>query len=630
MLLRTPRLIYALLLVASFMVACSSQPASPPTHAANVVASELIIRVEPYLTIDQHAQVSGGAPELAEQLRRAGARYARPIGTGHHTYRIQIQAGHSAVVAEQIRTLPGVAFAEPNHLRQGFLTPTDPVVRQQWALRNIQAFEAWDITTGGQITIAILDTGVSDSHPDLRGRVLDGYDFFNRDPNADDDEGHGTYTAGVAAAEGNNGEGIAGVCWSCRILPVKVLGSFGQGDDATIAEGIRWAVDQGARIISMSLGGDEDTQVLREAVQYATQRGALLIAASGNGQADGNKPAYPAAYPEVLAVSATDGSDTITGFSTYGDFVDISAPGVGVWSTGWVDGRDTYVAANGTSAACPYVAGAAALIWTLRPDLNADQVRQVLQRSADDRGKAGVDPEHGAGRLNLFRAVQLAQDPNLSFTAPPAAQAPGNNAAFARVGPEAATDGARYFPEMGHTLRGDLLAFWERHGGLPIFGYPISEEFVERGEDGRDYVVQYFERHRLEKHPENPPPYHVLLSRLGPSTLTDTGVAWESFVKTGPQPGCRYFAETGQSVCGNLLRYWETHGLEFDGRRGTTPAESLALFGLPISPPLQELRSDGRSITVQWFERARFEDHGSDGVLLGLLASELTIRRGWR
>lgn len=510
---------------------------------------------------------------------------------------------------------------------------TDPIVPQQWALRAINASAAWEYTTGAPITIAVLDTGVSRSHPDLRGRVLRGYDFVNNDADASDDEGHGTYVAGVIAADGANGIGIAGVCWNCLILPVKVLDETGRSNDDIIAAGIRWAADQGAQIISMSLGGIRDTAVLRDAVAYARERGALLVAASGNSQSRGNPISYPAAYPGVLAVAATDGT-TVTGFSTTGDFVDMAAPGVGIWSTVWDrKERDTYAALNGTSAACPYVAGAAALVMSLRPDLTPDQVAALLMRTADDRGAPGKDPEFGYGFLDLGKAVRQAADPALNpaeLVEPTATTAdPGGvSGYFAPVGAPAA--GARYFRETGHTLSGEFRVYWERHGGLPIFGLPISEPFVERGEDGRDYLVQYFERHRFEYHPELKPPYNVLLSRLGATTIERSGRNWQEFGKSPNLPNCRYFPETGQSICGEFLAYWRSHGLELDGRRGFSEAESLALFGLPLSAPQIERLSNGQSYMVQWFERARMEDHGADGVLLGLLSSELVQSRGWR
>lgn len=662
----------------------------------NELSGELVLKLAPGSSLSIQARASGPqAAGLNSILRRARAGLARELGPGSATYRVRVGASADLVA---LRANPAVVFAEPNHLRSQMRTPDDPVLTQQWALRDIHAYEAWDITTGGDITIAILDTGVSPSHPDLSKKLLRGHDFFNGDDDPSDDEGHGTYTAGVAAASSNNGVGIAGICWGCKILPVKVLGSRGQGDDATIAEGLRWAVDQGVRIISMSLGGPEDTQVMRDAVGYAHDHNVLVIAASGNGQAEGNLPNYPAAYPSVLAVSATNSTDGVTGFSTTGSFVDIAAPGVGLWSTLWTprDGN-TYGVANGTSASCPHVAGAAALALTLRPDLSADQLAEVLEAAADDQGAPGKDPEYGYGRLNLLRTVQLAADPTILSRSriqgvvsgaqggqvtvmlsngqqtqtdangayrfenlPPGAytvtvSGPGgatttqqawvsgtplSNATlnfsfgpdasqyFAPVAPPA--DGAPFFPQTGHTLRGTFRSYWLANGGLPIFGYPTSEEFVERGEDGRDYVVQYFERHRFELHPQNAAPYNVLLSRLGDTILQQSGRSWFDFAKGARSPGCQFFEATGHSLCEPFLSYWRTHGLELDGRAGKTAAESLALFGQPISEPQVETLGDGQSYIVQWFERARFESHGDQGVLLGLLSNDLAAARGWR
>jgi subtilisin family serine protease len=664
------------------------------------IAGELLIKLRPGAAISNQALARGPhAADLNRLLRGAGAGVARAIAPGGDTYRVRVRpTADLAALSAELAANPDVAFAEPNYTRTIMRTPDDPVIGQQWALRDIRAYEAWDITTGGDITIAVLDTGVSRSHPDLSDKLLPGWDMYNNDDDPSDDVGHGTYTAGVAAASTDNGTGIAGICWGCKILPVKVLGSRGQGDDATIAAGIRWAVDQGARIISMSLGGPDDTQVMRDAVAYARDHNALIIAASGNGQAEGNLPNYPAAYPNVLAVSATNSTDGVTGFSTTGSFVDIAAPGVGLWSTLWLRGEgDTYGVANGTSAACPHVAGAAALALSLRPDLTADQLAEVLQAGADDQGAPGRDPEYGYGRLNLLRTVQIAADPNAlsrsriqglvtgaeagqvtvtlsngqqtqtdatgayHFDNLPAGaytvtvSSPGGSTAPQQVwlsgtvlsvatlnfsfGPDATqyfapvsppSDGAAFFPQTGHTLRGTFLSYWGANGGLPIFGYPTSEEFVERGEDGRDYTVQYFERHKLELHPEHPRPYNVLLTRLGDISLQQSGRSWYDFPKSAPRAGCQFFADTGHNICEPFLSYWRTHGLELDGRRGKTAAESLALFGLPLSDVQVETLADGQQHIVQWFERARFESHGDQGVLLGLLANDLAAARGWR
>lgn len=670
----------------------------PPPVAAREVSDELVVRLAEGWSLTADARVRGPlAAPLDALLAQAGAQEALAIGDNAYLLRFARSFDTHALI-RRLHSTPGVVYAEPNRERRLLRVPNDEGSERQWSLAVIQAFDAWSVTTGGDIIIAILDTGVSPSHPDLSGRVLSGFDFVNLDDDPRDDDGHGTFTAGVAAAEGDNGIGVAGVCWRCRILPVKVLNRRGRGNDAAIAAGIRFAVDRGARIISMSFGGPDDSRVLREAVAYAQERDVLLVAASGNGQAEGNLPNYPAAYPGVLAVSATGPEDTITSFSTTGDFVSLAAPGAGVWSTLWRrSSGDTYGFADGTSAACPHVAGAAALVWTVRPELSARQVAEVLMLGADDRGAPGKDPAYGYGRLNLFRAVQVALDPNLltrsriegvvrsaaldqtvvalssgQETRPDASgfyrfdnlpagrytitvrspsgesqqqvsltgtalsvaridftldSAIAAQAAFAPVPPQR---GVVYFPETGHTLRGVFLAYWRAHGGLPVFGYPISEEFIERGEDGREARVQYFQRHRFELRPESRPPYNVQLSRMGDIILRARGVDWFTLPKSAPMPGCRYFPETGHNLCEPFLSAWRSKGLEFDRRRGKSEAESLALFGMPISEPQIETLPDGRLILVQWFERARFEDHGPDGILFGLLGEELARIRGWR
>ncbi len=184
----------------------------------------------------------------------------------------------------------------------------------------------------------------------------------------------------------------------------------------------------------------------------------------------------------------------------------------------------------------------------------------------------------------------------------------------------AAQSGRRCFPETGFCIEGRIRAFWEQNGGLPVFGFPIMPQHEERIE-GRTLQVQQFERNRLELHPGQPRPYDVLLGRLGADRLEQQGRDWRTFPQSAPQSGCRHFAETGHTVCGRFLAAWRASGLELDGRPGVTEAESLALFGLPLSDPQTET-IEGREYTVQWFERTRFEDHGELGVLFGLLGRE--------
>jgi type VII secretion-associated serine protease mycosin len=314
-------------------------------------------------------------------------------------------------VADALLATGAVEYAQPNRVYEMARTPDDEqyVAGQQWSLTQIKAEQAWDVTTGStDSVVAMLDTGVATDHPDLSDKIVPGYDFYSNDAEPYDDSGHGTMTAGITAASSNNGRGISGVSWGARIMPVKVLGGDrGSGSDEMVARGIRWAVDHGARIINMSLGGEETSPVQDDAIKYAYERNVLVVAAAGN-TPDG-KPHYPAAYDTVLSVGATGRSDTVTGFSSFGPYVDVSAPGVGILSTSWSDGSLTYEYGNGTSFSCPQVAGAAALVWSVNPSLTADDVRFIIEDSSDDVGPAGWDEYSGRGRLNVQRAVQMAQ-----------------------------------------------------------------------------------------------------------------------------------------------------------------------------------------------------------------------------
>ena len=637
----------ALLLLALVMsLAALGMPVpAAATARPNAVPGELLVRLRPGVALasdgsPQWTRLWTGTTRLGAQLVALGAHTATPIARTIPVYRLQLAPDADLIAAAaQLAADPAVVYAEPNYQRKLARVPNDAVYPQQWALPVIQAPEAWDITTGGAIVVAVVDTGVDRSHPDLADKVLPGYNVFAGNNDANDDNGHGTAVAGLIAAHGNNGAGIAGLCWGCQILPVKALSSGGMGNDAGVAEGIRWAADNGARVINLSLGGSDESQTLHEAVQYALDKGIVVVAASGNERATDNKPNYPAAYPEVVAVGATAPGDGLTGFSNTGDYVDLAAPGVGLWTT--LPG-DSYGPPNGTSFSSPYVAGAAALVLTLRSDLGWYDVGCILEATADDRGTPGKDPEYGYGRLNVLRAVQLASNytgcplatptPTPAPTPVPAPAPVTGNAppAFAPIAPPTLSAKVRFFPETGHSLRGEFLRYWTAQGGLRIFGYPISEEYSENGQDGRAYTVQYFERHRFEFHPENAPPYNVLLSRIGDAVLQATGRDWFTFPKTGDTPGCLTFPTTGQSICGVFLSYWRANGLEFDRVAGKSYAENLALFGQPISPPQPEEIAPGVVITVQWFERARFEDHGAGRVLLGLLGNTLTSARGWR
>ncbi|MDF2628957.1 MAG: peptidase [Symbiobacteriaceae bacterium] len=293
---------------------------------------------------------------------------------------------------------PNVESVELDYIASVQWTPNDPSFGSQWGPSKVQAPAAWDITQGSSsVMIAVVDTGVDLDHPDLAAKVntsLD-YDFVNSDSTAQDDQGHGTHVAGIAAAATNNSTGIAGMCPNCTILPVKVLNSAGSGSYSAIASGIRYAADKGAKVINLSLGGTAGNSTLSSAVTYADGKGSLVIAAAGN---NGNStPFYPAAYTAAVAVAATTSSDTRASFSNYGSYVDVAAPGQSIYATYF---NNTYSSLNGTSMAAPHVSGLAGLLFS-QGRTKAD-VRTRLT------GTAYTDPAASSNigrRINAFKAV---------------------------------------------------------------------------------------------------------------------------------------------------------------------------------------------------------------------------------
>ncbi|GAA3911138.1 S8 family serine peptidase [Actinoplanes auranticolor] len=335
---------------------------------------------------------------------------------------VDVPADQVAEAAEVLRADPAVAYVERDQVaRIAAVSPDDPAFRHQWGIRKTRVDTAWATTRGSAATIvAVVDTGVT-VLPDLAGRVLPGRDFVNNDSNAADDQGHGTMTAGVIAARGDNRTGIAGICWTCRILPVKVLGAKGSGSYSDIAQGVRWSADQGADIINLSLGGASDSRLLRDAVAYATGKGALVIAAAGNNGK--SAPHYPAAIPAVLAVGASTSTDSRYSWSNYGrSWVDIAAPGCNP-----AQGRNGVVGNFcGTSSATPFVAGVAALLAATTPTPAAAVIRTALTTSA--HGIAGTWIPASSGRVDA--AAALASLPVTDDSVPPVTsfRTPGGNA----------------------------------------------------------------------------------------------------------------------------------------------------------------------------------------------------------
>jgi subtilisin family serine protease len=357
---------------------------------------------------------------------------------------------------------PNVEYAEPNYIYQTCKTPNDPDFNLQYYLNNsgqtggipdadIDAPEAWEIETGNKdIVICIHDTGVDWDHPDLKDNIwinsgedlnsngivdpsdfndfdddgngyiddIRGYDFVNTtkpvvpgedgtipDNDPMDFHGHGTHCSGIASASTDNGIGVAGVCWNCSIMPVRIgfkaSGGAGLIDIVAAAKGLEYASDNGANIISMSWGGSQITWLIWDAVNYSYSKGTILVAAAGN-IANGIEH-YPAAYPNVIAVAATDHNDSRahTAFgSNFGSWVDVAAAGEYVYSTLF---NDTYVSWSGTSMATPQVAALAALILSKNPYFSQKQVWTIIRSTTDDVNSS--DKYIGTGRINAYQAI---------------------------------------------------------------------------------------------------------------------------------------------------------------------------------------------------------------------------------
>lgn len=267
-----------------------------------------------------------------------------------------------------------------------------------WGVSRVGADKIWDTTTGVGVTVAVIDTGIEMTHPDLQGKVTKGYDFVNDKESPEDDNGHGTHVSGIITATRNDA-GTVGVSHGTSIMPIKVLNSTGSGYVSDVAKGIYWAVDNGAQVINLSLGTSKDTDVLRRAVNYAANKGVPMVAAAGN---DYGAPCqYPAAYDNVICVVATDSSNRLASFSNVGG--ELAAPGVSNYST-FLGGTYRYL--SGTSMAAPHVAGSLAILRGICTDCNSSELVSTLRDTAIDLGAEGTDIIFGYGLVDLRVAAE--------------------------------------------------------------------------------------------------------------------------------------------------------------------------------------------------------------------------------
>jgi len=354
--------------------------------------------------------IAAARSRTVEQLPRIGV----------HVLDLPAQANEEAM-ARVFRGWKEVEFAEPDYIfAPEDVIPNDPWYANQWQLRKIAAPIAWSTTTGSDsVIIAILDTGVDGTHEDLAAKMVPGWNFYDNNADTSDLNGHGTAVGGTAAECSNNGIGVASVAWGCKIMPIRVSDPKGYGYISAMAKGLTWAADNHARVANISYKVTNSSTVT-EAAKYFQSKGGVVTVAAGN---DGTFDPTPD-NPYVLTVSATNGNDELYSWSNTGNNLDLVAPGS---SYSAVNGGG-YSTAFGTSFSAPTVAGVAALVISVSPNLTASQIQGILKQSADDLGDSSWDTKYGWGRVNAAKAVALALStggntdatpPTVNFSAPP-------------------------------------------------------------------------------------------------------------------------------------------------------------------------------------------------------------------
>lgn len=413
----------------------------PSLATSELSAGTIQVRLRPGLTIGDIAdELAHAGYEIVDELpltrivlvRRADATppdgAAVPNGASPGIMFGTPEAGDVSIeqAASVLEDIPGVDWAYPDYPVWATTVPDDPgFALYQWHYRAISLPQAWDISTGqdAPVTVAVVDTGISPSHPDLVGKLVPGWDCIENDDDPTDKpfgSSHGTHVAGTIAAATNNGIGVAGVSWGAMIMPIRVLDSSGEGSYSRVMEGIEWAIQHGAQVINMSLGGTRyPGEVFESVIRYAHSRGITLVAATGNDY--GQSVLYPAVFPEVIAVGATLNDNSLAPYSNVGSQVTVTAPGGsiapnpsdGVFSTAlrrvstgsgstWENG---YEFMHGTSMATPHVSGLAALMLSRFGPMSPDAVAALISDTSMDLGADGYDHDFGAGLVNTYAAL---------------------------------------------------------------------------------------------------------------------------------------------------------------------------------------------------------------------------------
>ncbi|HEX2915420.1 MAG TPA: S8 family serine peptidase [Chloroflexia bacterium] len=608
---------------------------------------------------------------------------------GYYHYFASSNADMARLVAA-LGANPAVEYAEPNyrvHLAKTANDPfsnpvsgsTDPATVRQWYLKKIGIESLWDLNTGINQVIAVLDSGINPNHEDLCGAGVDRCDKYfpaqsystikdtSNYLDVVDHDGHGTAVASIIAAQTNNGIGMSGINWNAQILPVKVIDeSTGEGDITTLSKGIYYATDHQARIINISLGSTEASRTVENSVKYAQSKGVLIVTAAGNtgiGNIPDTKPLIPVQYnySNVISVAATDENDKVANFSNPSPSVKIAAPGVDIFTAycNWLyptsnigcpnpdeglypigqgcnnsditscynnNNTSLYAYLNGTSFSAPIVTGIASLMIAANQYLTNEQIINIIETTADDIDGPGFDQRSGFGRINAANIAAALTGQNWSSVLQ--GLVTGVNPADVVVNLDPTNEVQLLDSNGGFHYNNLSNKTYNLRVSVPKRGIVLGPVTVyPNGQHGNVISVNFdVPSGGIVCGPgavcpgaQSPAPGANPAPPPPPPSDLSPNAAF--FARANPIGGQRFFSETGHNLGGSFRAYWETHG-------------GLPIFGLPISEEFQEVsQTDGKTYIVQYFERNRFEFHPENNdankVLLGLLGSELTRDRNF-
>lgn len=350
--------------------------------------------------------------EFDKIIKKQGGKQVGKIeGINVRVIQLPPQASEKAVEA-LLKNNKHLKFAERDMIVRPEGTANDTYYSSAWHLPKIGATTAWDVTTGDNVVIAVLDSGVDATHPDLAGRLIPGWNFYDNNSNTADVFGHGTLVAGSASANTNNGVGVASVAGNALIMPLRISATDGSASFSNMAKALTWAADKGAHVANISYQSVSGSATVASAAQYMKNKGGVTVVAAGN---TGVEQTF-APTDTMISVSATTSSDAVASWSSYGSYVDVAAPGSGIWTTKKGGG---YGSANGTSFASPVTAAVIAMMRSVNPVLPPADLEKILISTAVDLGTAGFDKKFGHGRINAAAAVSAAQSAKVSDTSAP-------------------------------------------------------------------------------------------------------------------------------------------------------------------------------------------------------------------